>query len=412
MSSNISSIMSPNSCNSDECKRSSDVMNNKSLAIFSLPWYRLFNDVSDLTCLHEPVANYTHYMIFCLKTRITDTIRNVLGSDTILDLISSNKGNKAQLNMVFTRYPIAKPNEIYSVYQYPNTDDEMTIDIDFDITPNLISEPDSILEFNSENISCTQNQRFIIENKINEILTIEPEACLLISPTVKLNSIDNVHIPTDWIKQVLPFVQLDSKYRPFYTNDGYHVILSDLETSEDIEGSYLQIYLMLYDNVTKKLLEMYNDGYIPIFSPNKNLIDNWALIPIDDEGMLYKPNWKDLRITNNLVEFLTNLISGDKNIRIYIGRDDTQRHFIAQALNKNSVKFSFMGSYIKIPAIDISNTKKICTIIDNAKSQNNRSAKLNLKNTNDPTPINSENCIQYQTQNLLRSYTISCLEEI
>lgn len=408
-------------CDSCACSTENDrayLDHDRSLAIFGLPWYRFAIPSINIACLHEPDSNYTPYMIFCLRTRISETISSVLGNDSILTFTSTYANEKMQLNLVINRYT----NNLTEVesnigFTDPNSD------------PN--SEPYSENNFNNPNLnstyqimSCSPEQRKIIENKINEILTNYPEACLLMNWNLQIYSESGQTIPKEWIQQILPFVDLDSKYQPFYTNDGYHIILSDWDqlqrgiddtnTSQpsDIVKSYLQMYSTLYMKVVNTIKKMYDDGYVLIISPNTTLLQDWSLIPVDEDGILYKPNWKDTRITRNLVEFITNLIQNQNTIRLHIGRDDTQRHFIAKILTSNSIQFSFMGSYIKIQAINISHVKRVCTLIDSAKAQKDQIGILKLKETFDPTFYLNEDCIKYQTHNLLRPYTISCLEKI
>lgn len=345
-------------------------------AVFALPWYRTVPQVPpSVYCVEQGDLNYTPYNVFCLKTRLSDFVSQVVG-EVVFSFLSFYTGNKMSLNLVLSQYVSAV--EYRSAFQTMNV------------------SPD---------------QRRLIEQKINDILTVDPLACLLISPDINLVTLGGDRIPNPWIRQVLPFVMVDAQYRPFVNDDGYHVDLSawTIRTPEEVEVDveemlYDEKYQQLQAEVVEKLRDMYDDGYFVVYGRlSSEIADKWGFIPVDNEGQLYRPNWRDRRVTTNLVEFCLARVRGEEFIRLPIEQDDVQRHAIGRL---EIPGLTFSGSQIRVPATSINQVRLQVSLIEQAKaeSQFEGTGVVRVGFVAPPAPY-----VSYATDDLLKPVTYSSL---
>lgn len=381
-------------CSGGSC---SVVTTDSELATFVLPWWKTVPDSTGFGCQEEGHINYTPYQVFCLQTRITPFCQTMLGLDCISTFLSTFKAFKMHLVLVLNRY---SPPEFSS-----------------DSNPNIESS------FNT--LRVTQDQRLLIQNKIDEILTVNEEACLVFPINSEARTLKGDGIPKWWTKQILPFVSLNSAYRPFCDSDGFHVILADwvdtIPGSEVvIKESYDDKYHRILRNIVAQIQKMYNDGYVTIYNPDKAVLTAWELIPMDDDGVLYKPNWKNPRMIPNLVEFILARVRQESSFYISIASDDTPEdvlavyyHFIAQELNQKGVQFKFCGFMIELQVDSVGTISKLQELwsgIQEAKTKQDMAGILKIETMQGPSSVRQQSCVSYSTFDLFKPFVLSCLE--
>lgn len=382
-----------NICTTGSC---SVVTTESAFATFVLPWWKTVPSSTGFGCNEEGEINYNPYQIFCLNTRISPFCQNLMGSDCIVTFLSTLSGHKMELVLVLNRY---SPPEFAS-----------------DSNPNIESS------FNT--MTVTPEQRRLIQNKIDEILIQNPEACLIMPFDSEVKTIKGDSIPKWWIKQILPFVTLNSAYRPFCDSDGFHVILSDWDDSEPnsevlIQEPYDQKYIRLLQNITAQLRKMYNDGYVITYSRDKTILKSWGLIPMDDDGVLYKPNWKNPRMVPNIVEFVLARIRQDPYFFVPIASEEATEnelavyhHFIAQEFVKRGVGFRFIGFMVELSTTTVGSIVELQSLwssIQEVKTKSDMAGLLTVEKISGPTTPLDSSCIGYQTFDLFQPNVLSCL---
>ncbi len=95
-----------------------------------------------------------------------------------------------------------------------------------------------------------------------------------------------------WQNSVLPFTKIDKQYDPIFINDKLLINIHPHNTYQDdtIKGSevsqyyldYQDVYLQLQDQIHKKLKKMYHHVVVANAIVDKEVIDEWELIPISD----------------------------------------------------------------------------------------------------------------------------------
>ena len=315
--------------------------------------------------VEAPDRNYSSYMIFCLKSRISNWINNNWDNTIEVNFVSKIKSNS--------------PNKSY-------------------LTVQLLVGGD-ILELDNK-------MRKELQMYVNTINLEDLKSVLLYGFNTKilLTTEDGYVIPQDWIREVIYYVNINQKLNPFINEIGLFVEIGNYP-------NYSSMYNKLSVNLVQKLREMYNEGYI--IEPSEDIIDNWVLVPLDDKNIIYIPTWTDSRITSaygTMTDFMTTRINGDKDINYYVGNNQVIRHYLAELLKDKEYKF--VGYYINIKIEGLNEAQKIATYIEYAnETANGIIIQKHVTSMDDVNIykeiINDGNVVYYKTDDVYRPYTVS-----
>ncbi len=317
----------------------------------------------------EPDRNYTDYMVFSLKSRISNWVNNNWDDSIEISFINRTKSNSQ--------------NKLY-------------------LTVQLLVGGD-VLELNNKMI----NELQIYVNSIN----LEDLKSVLLYGFAQINSRTNMLttekgyiIPQDWIREVIYYVDINAKLNPFINETGLYVEIGNYP-------DYSIIYDKLSVNLVKKLREMFEEGYI--IEPPENIIEDWILTPLDDKNLLYIPIWTDNRITESygtLTNFMITRLNGDKDINYYVGNNQVIRHYIAELLKDKEYKY--VGYYLNIEISGLKEAQEIATYIEYANEiATGIIIQTHVTSIDDVNIymkiIDDGDVLYYKTDDVYRPYTVS-----
>lgn len=357
-------------------------------------------------CVEEPDYNYTAYNIFCLKTRLYPIIHKLFDKqvdiliDTYVDpSLSYNYDDHTRLE--FSNIAPSKIFIIIKLVRYQSVKET---------NKNELNLSDSTIE-----IELTPHQHEYIQSQVNLITSKDVDACLLISTNIELLDEFGYKISNEWLTSMLPYIQINQLLHPFVNEYGLHVVLTRYVTGKK-PMTYLERYYLLLQSGVRQLQKMYMSGYIiiPPTVRKEQIIDNWDLEPVDNDGLLYRPRWFDLRFTRGLggmVPFLQSRLRGDKYVDIEVSENLVRRHFIAKQLRERDVQFEFINSFVRCNITNITDARILSSIIINAQSQAHGFVDIRIYPSEQLRENGEEgkDCVEYQSNDPLRPYTISCL---
>lgn len=208
--------------------------------------------------------NYTPYQLFCLKSRLMSYLIQKYG-DVSAQFISVYEDPGGTLSGSFTTLSVH-------------------------------------ITRNSDPIPLSENDRKEIQTWINYIAGTYPFYALILDYKIPLyikgKLIDNL-----WLKSMLPYLIIPDDINPFVEKGKLHGNFAHLD---DYNLGYNTLLADLIDQIE----DMYLSGYIV---DAKSIADNWDLIPVSDDGKLYKPNWSDSNIPN-MVRFLEKKILEEQEL--------------------------------------------------------------------------------------------------
>ena len=285
------------------------------------PFYRTIVQVGG-GCAPEPDINYLPYDLFCLHTKLYPYILDKFGSDIIISFQS------------------------------------LAIDERYVVTILLLKDDNPI--------TMTEEEHTNLQKHINYLITYQPLVCLMFYSHSPLYLENGFRLPTNWISSMLPYVILPSKLNAFVNNDSLFATLQPKENKFTISldtingtptGNYLDLYGAMVLDVQEQLRKLYQLGYIMYASPIAN---DWQLNPVDDDGLVYKPDWSDRRLTTDLVQFLTSKLHGNNWIDINISDNLVIRHQVAKKLNNFTIKF--FGCYLKVEVFNLFSARQVASL--------------------------------------------------
>lgn len=316
-----------------------------------LDYYRLLPETQYIGVVDEPDADcrFTPYSVFILETRLYPLIYSMF--NFYIDIVLQSQYNADKDRM-----------DIYLVLrEMKDTEDP------FEVNPL---------------IQLTQEQREIIQNKINEIGAHYPDYALIdVHELYKTSNISNsrgresnypllnTKIPFSYFQQMIQYTGLDSSYNPFVRPEGIYL---SFNPNSDYKPAYYEVCKFLIDRIQ----EFYNKGVVVLDNlvdslEKEELIKNWDLISIDEEEIektIFQPNWTDERFAKNPVDFLTLKIQGDPFIRIRVSDNLVKRHGIAKALRGKAM---FEGSYLKVEVKDLKEAQEVSALVTSATALTN-----------------------------------------
>lgn len=165
--------------------------------------------------------------------------------------------------------------------------------------------------FSSEGnmVPLTQLEADKYQQIVNTIINTYPTYCTLIYYKQPLTSTKyNTSLPIIWVTSVLPYV-----YKMINNNTIFvgGQILIELDPNDSYDVTYREIQNTFIDH----LYELYHKGVVVASATrDADMIEKWRLIPLfntENDTQLYTTSWIDQRITNNISEFLMNVLHGN-----------------------------------------------------------------------------------------------------
>lgn len=309
------------------------------MSIYPTPYYKTLALEKSIGCVDAPTQNYSPYDLFCLKTRISDKINTLRNS----------------------------PLQVKFLNIYKDELMKLTIQIfDLQATPaNKKSSSNITEESGNQPIFFDEKEEKLIKKWINDIITEYPNHCLISSSNLNSSIQKNKYISSQWIKSVIPYINISDVYNPFITGEGIFV---ELNSNSD----YLNTFNELNEDIIKQLRNMYNDGLVIVKS--LDIVRKWNLValhPEDSESYAYYPKWSDTRFAPNPVDFLLERISGINCLQYLISDNLVHRHFIMSDLYLSGFKSFIHGSYLHVHIDNLSQARTATSIIYNSKSFSN-----------------------------------------
>lgn len=239
-----------------------------------------------LGCQPEEDPNYREYDLFCLKTRLLPFLEKWELHRNSIQFVPVQRGDKFLIGIRL---------------------------VDADVRVDLSTE---------------MQQR--LENKIKEITSIDRMSCLLFSSDVEIY-VGGKKIPANWITSMLPYISVDPVTNP-YLNGMYLYV--DLSVYPDYNSKYHQ----LYDEISRQLLEYYQQGAVicnstfaeawslrpitllgvPIINSRDEMAEDTILQETTNQNGIYIPTWDNFRFAPDRVSFLLDRMAGNRYIRLRI----------------------------------------------------------------------------------------------
>lgn len=294
------------------------------------PYFYPRINVSATSCTEEEEPNYDEYQLFCLKTRLRPFLE---------------KYNLGHLSIEFV--PVQRGNKFYIGIRLTDA---------------------------GQSVELQPSDQRRLEEKVNEITTVNRTYCLLYSADTELY-LDRTYcrkrIPSVWILSVLPYLPIDPVVNP-YVDETYLYV--DLSIYPDYDLRYDQ----MYNQIERNLLELYRGGVIAC---NATFADDWDLAPylllglsiinneaelLEDEAIseltdsngLYIPTWNDVRFAPDRVEFLLSRMAGETVVKIQIHPSPSKKAAIAKALTGREFLFD-RDTLVLLDAQDLGDIQRI-----------------------------------------------------
>lgn len=310
MSSFQLSSKSQNEINQKNMKK---IINDVDADIIWTPYYRTMVNDTLVGCQDEPKFIYTSYILFCLSTHLLAWSNKYLDPSFNFQFPTKEKNGKMYITIVPT-----KGND------------------QIEITPDLKTKVTAQLE------------KLTSKYKLDVVLFTDDNFL----------SQNGFLIPSPWIRQMLPYLNIKKELNPHYV-DGSLLVELDNIIDYDI------LYKNLVINITETLENMFTQGYV--FSPSDEIITKWHLVPIDNNHHLYKPTWTDYRIIQNYFTmngFLLSRINGDTYINFFVGYKWLYRHQVAKSLVLLGYDFIFYDQYVRVYVNDLQSSQQAASQID------------------------------------------------
>ena len=306
--------------------------------MIKLDLFRLTADIPPQTTIEEPDVDcrYTPYKIFILEKRLYPKIFEIFKGENI------------------------------SIYQKSVFNEEKNrMDVDL-----KIAKIEKLTEKEDEAIFLIKENREIIEKEIIKINTENIDFALInIYQLYKSFYFGEKKFPFSWFRSVLEYVNLGNDYLPFIKPEGIYLKFNP-------NSNYKRAYYEVCKFITEEIENFYQRGVIILSDiidskKKEKLIDDWNLIPLDDdeiEKRIFEPDWEDKRFAPNKVYFLIRKIEGDPYIKILLPDNLVKRHGIIKLMQENQKPIIVEGSYIKIEVKDLDDAYNCAALVTSAKT--------------------------------------------
>lgn len=343
------------------------------------PYWRELGEVPQIGCVDEPTYHYNSYQLFCLTTRLYSTVYKLFDRSVVIYFEGIKEESRVQLTVVLKR-----------------------------LIPKTIRDNGS-----EEVIQLTLQQNQTIKEKILEITSVDPEYCLIDrnelyhssygtvtirlsdKPLKILGNITHDHVtankpddlyylpqsiydrttetvkqyPKSWFNKMLAYIDLDSRYNPFITEEG---IWLSFNPKSNFQIAYNQTVEFILNNIDR----YYQRGYI--WAPNAwKFALNWKLERVDVQdriARLWRPTWTDNRFAINPVDFLLHILnqkSETKTITFTLSDNLVRQHYIVKNLLDNNKEFLVDNDQIKVEVNDLDDTQDVASLIEQADNTAN-----------------------------------------
>ena len=219
----------------------------------------------------EVYFNYAPYEIFCLKTRLMPYLIEKFGEGIFINFISLLQDPSGSISA--------------------QSGTKMTLSIQ--------------LTKSGDPIALSVNDKQEVQKQVNYILGTNKMYCLLLDWKLPMYS-DNKLIDHTWIKSILVYLHVPEEMYPFYENGQIFGFFGHISNYDD---AYFQVVKSMMDEITY----MYKYGFIV---GAQLIAKDWNLEPVSNDGLLFKPRWRDDRI-ENMVSFLQNRLLDEPEIIKY-----------------------------------------------------------------------------------------------
>lgn len=342
-----------------------------------------FPIVSETTrCAQEPDISYTPYDLFALRTQLLPYLQDIIGHDVDIQLPTT----PIQGRMVVMVVPI----------------------------------------IGGDYIQITKDQEQRCQQRVNEITTNNPKMLMLYTWKNQTALEDGSPIPTNFVKQILPYIRLDpSKYTdkfsqigesfgrvstnqmadPYYNGQRGANLPPELQTSNKYPSihltlstyglycnlseydllyngkeatqlpSYLEIYNYLALEVERQIRNFYRAGAI---LGADEIAQQWSLSSIDD---LWIPTWSDRRFADDLQAFISSRLMGDKDVRVRILKEKQWQiqHWIA--VQYPNVIFENLTAIIDVETLE--EARIFADVVDEITASNLQNVEVTITNIDD-----------------------------
>nr|QBK89828.1 MAG: hypothetical protein LCPAC101_01110 [Pithovirus LCPAC101] len=292
-------------------------------------YYTDYHVVDHLTSIQQPTPNFTSYNIFCLHSCISHWI-------------NENWSDKIDISFV------GKNRLDYGSKQY------------ITVVPMV----------NGEKMYVTREQASQLQSVINTSTEVDKTFVRLFSSESYYDYILDKHIPSDWLKTIISYIDVDIIYQSF-TNDGIIYAHLNPYTSSRVDDdrtpptlNYTKAYNGALDTIHEQIRFMYEYSFV--VDPPEYVITNWSLKSVSDDDSLYMPQWVDDRLSRayiDLYSFITSRMDGNKTVKYIIPSNLVAYHYLSKYLD-----LYFSSHIYKISNgmlyVDINNLKEAQGIAD------------------------------------------------
>ncbi len=185
-------------------------------------------------------------------------------------------------------------------------------------------------------------------------------------------------IPKSWVMSVLPYLKIPLEHKSnIYIKSrigkyGYELLcygapneLSD----EHNNDNYALYYNFVQEELGNLMLKWYLAGRIVIVSESTRGVREWKLRKV--EGDLYKPMWRDGRITKSyggMYNFILSRILNETDIKLYVGNNLVDYHLIAKGVKTLGIDTYFGNHHIHLSVSDLKQAQNITDLVDDVDS--------------------------------------------
>lgn len=195
-------------------------------------------------------------------------------------------------------------------------------------------EEDGKMALKVQTSLVTPNSITLAQEKVTEIINNRPDYCLVYSSKLETK------FPSTWVREMLPYINnVPKKFNPFIYEDDLYVDLSS-------ESEYDKVYSNLIYHIRKLLKKRWRRGYVTYAA---KIAKDWSLISVDEEGILFRPDWKDGRFAFDAAPFLLSRLEGNKYISLKLPPTLPIMHNVASLLQERNFYFvaqPLVGCYV------------------------------------------------------------------
>nr|WIL04204.1 hypothetical protein Clen_274 [Cedratvirus lena] len=165
------------------------------------------------------------------------------------------------------------------------------------------------------------------QEKLNQIVSERPTFCIVYSSLLQ-----TAH-PAFWAREMLPFIDTVSpSFNPFVLDDDLYLDLSQ-------KVNYFEAFDATLLDIKRLMHSRWSTGCVSFAS---SIAQDWSLVSLDDDNILYQATWNDDRFAKDLVSFLLSRLAGSKELRIKIRPSLPMLHNVASVLTSIEKSFYFV----------------------------------------------------------------------